>query len=699
MFSAFARGGAGGGKGLGECAEALVHGNHGTRGIGSYLEADGGQPAAVEHETEFDMARNGARRDRDARKAGGVRDEIITEFEDLLDALDLKMLAMRFLEIEAGGGTFARGANGGEQGVTGGPKKVFETEDFALVFGGGNDFLARAQTAAHFAVNAAGMIGRDVEILLAAADLEQVEHFGFESFGGGASAEWSEVKTLRRGEPGGDLRARVGVGQEKSDVRREAQSDESGVVLGEVRAGGFIESEVRSEAGGREGVFDTGGEKVEVEEARGSGGLSEDAIQAAAEASGATEQGAGAAGVDDINGRDIGDFVQMKRGFKDGRMHAGLLLPLKDAEPVAGGRGRIGSYGEVFADMRGLAHAGESGGDAGGGAGELQRELGVGLRGGPPGAEASRKAVDESGLVQGGAGDNGDAGAGGDFEHINSLAVEQGMRVCEGLGHGEVERELDEAEVVVFASGVAREFDETGEREAFVLAGLQAEGVPGGDAVVANVARGTKLFEALEGVGDPVLELGEGNGAELSFGVVEVEDVDGIEAEVGAGTGSLVAEEFGLDAMGVRHDMGGMEVGGDGAGGEETGFGADEDFVARGEAFLEGSPESFAEVLLGAGVTVVDGGVEDVDAAVERGEDGLHVTRAGGFVRFTEVGAKTDGREQTGGSPAVKFPACERLVARGEARGAIGSAEAAGHEDDCNGLAAVARGAIVLLVL
>lgn len=381
MIGALPRRRANAGKRLGKCAEALVHGNHGTRRIGSYLEADSGHPSPVEHEAKLDMARCGARRDRDARKAGGVRDKIITEFEDLLDALDLEMLALRFFEIEAFGRTFACGTNGGKQGVTGGPEKVFEAEDFAPVLGGGNDFLAGPQTAAHFAVDATRMIGRDVEILLAAADLEQVEHFGFEAFGRGARAERSVVNGHGCGEPGGDLRARVRVGQEKFDVRWEAQSDESGVILGKMRACGFVERELRCEAGSCRRVFGLARELVEIQVVRTTCRLGKEAFQTAAESGGPAEQRAGSAYMDDIDSGDIGDLVKIKRGFEDGRVHAGLLLLLEDPEPLADWFWRIGSDGEVFAHMRGLTHAGERGGDAGSGAGELQGKLCVSPRG------------------------------------------------------------------------------------------------------------------------------------------------------------------------------------------------------------------------------------------------------------------------------------------------------------------------------
>jgi hypothetical protein len=344
---------------------------------------------------------------------------------------------------------------------------------------------------------------------------------------------------------------------------------------------------------------------------------------------------------DEDRGR-IGEFVEGERWSEEGSFHAESALPVQDAEPGFGGGGRVGSDAQILAHMGGLAHAGKGEGHARGGAGELEGEFGVGQGFVPPGTEIAGDAVDEASLMKGGTGDDGDAGTGGDFENIDGFTVKQDVRERESLGHAQVERELEEAEVVVAAAGLACEFEDPGEGKAAGQTGFEPESGPGGGAVEADLVGGAKLFEAGESLEETFFELVEGNVGKLGFGIVEVEDVDGVEAEVGAGAGDLVGEEIGVEAVGVAGDVGRMEVGRDGAGGEETCLGGDEEFVAGGDVFVEGAAEGFAEVLFGAGVAIIDGGVEGIDTTVESSEDGVDVAGAGGLVGFTEIGTEAE---------------------------------------------------------
>jgi hypothetical protein len=295
-----------------------------------------------------------------------------------------------------------------------------------------------------------------------------------------------------------------------------------------------MEGEEGGESGGGNGVFDAGGEGVEVEEAGGRGRCIEEALEAAAETGSAAEVGGSVSGMDDEDGGGIGEFVEGERRSKDGGLHSRSVLPVEDAEPGVGGGGRVGADAEILADMGGLAHAGEGERDARGGAGELEGEFGVRLRFVPPGAEVTGDAVDKAGLVKGGAGDDGDAGVGCDFEDIDGFVIEQDVGEGEGLGHTEVEGELEEAEVVVVAAGLAGEFEDSGEGEAIGLAGFEAEGGPGGGAVKADLVGGAELFETGESVEESLFEFVERDVGKLGFGVVEVENVDGVEVEVGA---------------------------------------------------------------------------------------------------------------------------------------------------------------------
>lgn len=686
VFGTLAGGEARGGDGFGDFAEAAIERDHGAGGFGSDPEEDGREPGGVEEEANLDMTGEGAWGDGDAAEVGGFGGEVIAEFEELFDTLDASVMALSVLKVEVISGAVACSTDGGQKGLTGRVDELGEAGDFGAVLGRRDDFLTGPEAAAHFAVNAAGVIGVGDEVFLAAADLEEVEHFGFESFGCGAGAEGAVVEGVGGREAGGDLGSWEFVGEEEFDVGGEAETCEAEVVVGEVEAGGGMEGEVGGEAGGSEGVFDAGGEGVEVEEAGGGGGGVEEALEAAAETCGAAEIGRGVSGMDDEDRGGIGEFIEGKRRSEAGGLHGESALPVQDAEPGFNGGGRVGADAKILADMGGLAHAGEGERDAGGGTGELEGEFGVRLRFVPPGAEVPGDAVDKAGLMKGGAGGNGDAGAGCDVEDIDGFVVEQDVGEGKSLGHTEVEGELEEAEVVVAAACLAGEFEDAGEGEAVGLAGFEAKSGPGGGAIEADLVGGAELFEAGKSVEEAFLKLFEGNVGKLGFGVVEVEDVDGFETEVGAGAGNLVGEEIGVEAVGIAGDVRGMEVGRDSAGGEKAGLGGDEEFVAGGEVFVERASEGFSEVLFRAGVAVVDGGVEGIDTAAESGEDGIDIAGAGGFVGFTEVGAEAEGGNGAGGNLTVERVGRKRGVAGGEAGGTVGGEKAGGHENDCSDL-------------
>jgi len=642
VFGTFADGNAGRGEGLCDFAEAAVEGDHGAGRFWGDAEEDGREPDGIEEESKFDVSGEGAWGDGDTAEVGGFGDEIVAEFEELLDTLDAGVVALGVFEVEIAGGAVAGGTNGSQERFAGGVDELREAGDFGAVFSGGHDFLARAKTASHFAVNAPGVVGVGSEVFLAAPDLEEVEHLGFETFGGGASTEGAIVDGLRGGEPGGYLGSGELVGEEELDISGEAKAGEADVLAGEVGASGLVEGEEGGESRGGEDILDTGGELVQIEEAGGGGGGVEKALETATEARGAAEVRGRVSGMNDEDRGRIGEFVEGERWSEEGSFHAESALPLQDAEPGLGGGGRVGADAQVLAHVSGLAHAGEGEGDAGGGAGELEGEFGVGPGFVPPGTEVAGDAVDESSLMKCGTGDDGDAGAGCDFEDINGFTVQQDVRESESLGHAQVERELEEAEVVVAAAGLACKFEDPGEREAAGLTGFQAKSGPGGGAVEADVVGGAELLKAGESVEETFLELVHGNVGKLGFGVVEVEDVEGVEAEVGARAGDLISEEIGVEAVGIAGDVGRMKVGRDGAGGEETGLGGDENFVAGGEILVEGAAEGFAEVLFGAGVAVVDGGVEGIDTALESGKDRVDIAGAGGLVGFPKIGTEAE---------------------------------------------------------
>ena len=92
--------------------------------------------------------------------------------------------------------------------------------------------------------------------------------------------------------------------------------------------------------------------------------------------------------------------------------------------------------------------------------GRLQGALGVGGRAGETLAKLRRETGGERACMSG-AGDDGEAGVGGELQRWRAGVV---GGAGEGIGfrHHQIDRQLEEAEVVVFAAGLAGQFEETG---------------------------------------------------------------------------------------------------------------------------------------------------------------------------------------------------------------------------------------------
>src|SRR5215469_13038781 len=98
------------------------------------------------------------------------------------------------------------------QRAAAGTEKIDHAVDLGGVLGRADDLLARAETHRHLAVNAAWVIGRGNEVLLAAAHLEQVEEAGLEALGESARTKRSKVDASGSAEVGHDVAAREFVG-------------------------------------------------------------------------------------------------------------------------------------------------------------------------------------------------------------------------------------------------------------------------------------------------------------------------------------------------------------------------------------------------------------------------------------------------------------------------------------------------------
>ena len=152
---------------------------------------------------------------------------------------------------------------------------------------------------------------------------------------------------------------------------------------------------------------------------------------------------------------------------------------------------------------------------------------------------------------------------------------------------------------------------------------------------------------------------GRENFAELRFGIVEVVDVDAIDAEIVEAATDLIFEKARRYAVAAADDVVGIENAGldvfaievvvgigrhRAVGREVAALGAEDEFFAGvalfGEVFDGGADAAFAAL-----EAIVDGAVDDVDAAFDGAGDAGGVGLIGFVAGRAEVGADADGGE------------------------------------------------------
>ncbi len=144
------------------------------------------------------------------------------------------------------------------------------------------------------------------------------------------------------------------------------------------------------------------------------------------------------------------------------------------------------------------------------------------------------------------------------------------------------------------------------------------------------------MLQAVEGAADALVELLAVQKAELGFGIVQVEDVDGVDAQIGAAAIDLVGQKIGIHGMHPAGYLFGFQETRDGAGREESGLGADHDLVA-----LQ-LPQRCADRTFRPLVAVVDGGVEEVDAAFAGRDQCGGIAAVGRVVVDAQIGADAE---------------------------------------------------------
>ncbi len=128
--------------------------------------------------------------------------------------------------------------------------------------------LARAQAHAHFAIDAAGVLGRRQQIFLAAAHLEEVEKLPFEPLGRGARTERAEIERGRARKLGRNLAAREVVVEHDLHVRRHAQLEQVEVGLREMTPRQFIVQQRRFQRRPGESILDARHGVTQIQQAR-----------------------------------------------------------------------------------------------------------------------------------------------------------------------------------------------------------------------------------------------------------------------------------------------------------------------------------------------------------------------------------------------------------------------------------------------
>ena len=153
---------------------------------------------------------------------------------------------------------------------------------------------------------------------------------------------------------------------------------------------------------------------------------------------------------------------------------------------------------------------------------------------------------------------------------------------------------------------------------------LLPEAVPRRHAVVLNFSLGGCRFQIHKSVAHTLEKIGAGDVAELRFRIVQVVDVDAIDAEIAEAAGELIFEKARSHAVAAGDDVVGTEdarldvfaveiivgiAGHFAVGRQVAALGAEDEFVA-GEAALGEFFQRGADVALAALEAVVDRGVD-----------------------------------------------------------------------------------------
>ena len=167
-------------------------------------------------------------------------------------------------------------------------------------------------------------------------------------------------------------------------------------------------------------------------------------------------------------------------------------------------------------------------------------------------------------------------------------------------------------------------------------------------------------FQQLESMPQALPKNLRGHVRELRLRIVQIEDIDGCQAKIPAGALDLVLEirrrnavhasgkvlgieDAGLDVL--LHKIFARIRGEISVEREIARLRANQDFITPNIACAHQLRKGGADVALRALMPIVDSGVDNVNAGLQRGRDRLGVGGIGRVVGFAEISAESDGRE------------------------------------------------------
>src|SRR3954447_4680802 len=186
-----------------------------------------------------------------------------------------------------------------------------------------------------------------------------------------------------------------------------------------------------------------------------------------------------------------------------------------------------------------------------------------------------------------------------------------------------------------------------------------AKGSPGRQAVAGDVPLLAGLLEGCHGGAQAALEGRPIDEAELLFGVVQVEDIDGLQPEIDATPGNLVPQECGSDAVSLVDDLVACELQALhvllaqvpvrilrqlSVERQVAGFGRDDELTPPGR-IITGGAQRRADAPLATLMAVVDRRVDEVAPELNGSNDGAAVGDIGVAGRGPQVGANADRRD------------------------------------------------------